>query len=65
MTRKHFNKLADLINKHSRVADVGCKPLFVIDQHAFMIELMNFLKEENSNFDKRRFAEACGLVFGK
>jgi len=26
---------------------------------------MNFLKEENSNFDKRRFAEACGLVFGK
>tara|TARA_S200002703_G_C3738684_1_gene227117 strand:- start:595 stop:792 length:198 start_codon:yes stop_codon:yes gene_type:complete len=65
MTRKHFNKLADLINTHSRAVDVRYKPLFVIDKHAFVVELMNFLKEENSNFDKRRFAEACGLVFGK
>ena len=65
MTRKHFTKLAKLIKDNSRMANVRNTPMFVINQHEFIINLCELLKEENPNFDERKFREASGEILGK
>ena len=65
MTRKHFIKLANLIKDNSRMANVRNAPMFVIDQHKFIINLCELLKEENPNFDERKFREASGEILSK
>lgn len=65
MTRKHFIKLANLIKDNSRMTSVRNTPMFVIDQHKFIINLCELLKEENPNFDERKFREASGEILSK
>lgn len=65
MTRKHFIKLANLIKDNSRMANVRNTPMFVINRHEFIINLCELLKEENPNFDERKFREASGEILSK
>jgi hypothetical protein len=65
MTRKHFTKLAKLIKDNSRMANVRNTPMFVINQHEFIINLCELLKEGNPIFDERKFREASGEILGK
>jgi hypothetical protein len=62
MTRKHFEKIAELIKNNSRLANVRNNPMHVIEKGVFMNELCEFLKSENPNFDSRKFREATGEI---
>ena len=57
MTRKHFVKLAQLINDNVR--------MWVIEREGFMRELCKFLHDQNENFDERKFREATGEILGE
>tara|TARA_R110000765_G_scaffold77638_1_gene152546 strand:+ start:467 stop:622 length:156 start_codon:yes stop_codon:yes gene_type:complete len=48
MSRKHFKALADIMHTHK--AD-----------GVLIRDLADFCYESNSNFDRARFYEACGL----
>ena len=65
MTRKHYEKLAELILKNSRLASVRYYPMFVIEQAAYVNDLCKYLKSENANFDIDRFREATGQLFSQ
>jgi hypothetical protein len=65
MTRKHFIKLAEMIKNNGRLASVKNNPLFVIEKSTFMNELCDFLRQENPNFDERKFREATGEILGQ
>ena len=65
MTRKHFEKLAELILKNSRLGTVRNYPMFVIEQASFVNDLCKYLKSENANFDIDRFREATGQLFSQ
>tara|TARA_R100001460_G_scaffold58111_2_gene97935 strand:+ start:329 stop:526 length:198 start_codon:yes stop_codon:yes gene_type:complete len=65
MTRKHFIKLAQLINDNVRMANVRNNPMWVIEREGFMHELCKFLHEQNENFDERKFREATGEILGE
>jgi hypothetical protein len=65
MTRKHFIKLAEMIKNNGRLASVRNNPLFVIEKSTFMNELCDFLRQENPNFDERKFREATGEILGQ
>jgi hypothetical protein len=62
MTRKHFEKLAELILKNSRLASVRNNPMFVIEQATFVNDLCKYLISENANFDTDKFREATGQL---
>ena len=66
MTRKHFIKLANLIKNRACLTHArsgGLRHVLLRDE--FMNELCKFLKEENQNFDERRFREATGEILGE
>ncbi len=65
MTRKHFVKLAQLINDNVRMANVRNNPMWVIEREGFMRELCKFLHDQNENFDERKFREATGEILGE
>ena len=65
MTKKHYEKLAELILKNSRLGTVRNYPMFVIEQAAFVNDLCKYLKSENANFDTDRFREATGQLFSQ
>ena len=65
MTRKHFIKLAEMIKNNGRLASVRNNPLFVIEKSTFMNDLCDFLRQENPNFDEKKFREATGEILGQ
>ena len=65
MTRKHFIKLAEMIKNNGRLASVRNNPLFVIEKATFMNDLCDFLRQENPNFDEKKFREATGEILGQ
>lgn len=48
MSKKHYKELAEII----RTTD---------NKREFINSLCSFLKRDNSNFDKQRFLDACGI----
>lgn len=66
MTRKHFIKLASLIKNSSSLSQSysgGIRHIILRDE--FMSELCKFLKEQNQNFDERKFRKATGEILGE
>ncbi len=48
LTRKHFNALANILNQSK-------------DKTEIIYKISMFCKDENNNFDIKRFKRACGL----
>lgn len=51
MTRKHINKIAEILKKHRKTGCLECDDL--------NIDFAVWLKTENQFFDVARFYEAC------
>jgi len=58
MTRKHYIKLAELINNNSRYGNIRNNTKRVIDADNFYNDLVVFLKQDNPNFNINKFWEA-------
>ena len=69
MTKKDYIKIASIIKDST---SKGCKIMNheskvtkhhlivdVLDKNTLMIDLCDMFKEDNSNFDRARFKEAC------
>ena len=56
MTRKHFNKLAEILRQHC-MADRG-KPTQCRHTHALVLDIAKMCRAENPRFDKDKFIEA-------
>ena len=69
MSKKDYIKIAKIIKDST---SKGCKIMFheskvtkhhlivdVLDKNTLMIDLCDMFKEDNSNFDRARFKEAC------
>ena len=54
-----------MIKNNGRLASVKNNPLFVIEHSTFMNDLCDFLRQENPNFDERKFREATGEILGQ
>lgn len=54
MTRKHFVALAQLVNDRK-----GLIPTAALESLAR--DLADFCQQQNSNFDRQRFLDACGV----
>jgi len=65
MTKKDYITLAKLISKHRTSANLRRGITFVIKKGEFMIDLCEYLKQDNSNFDEIKFREATGEILGK
>ena len=63
ITRKHYKQIADMIKNNARTALVRNKPMFVIDISKFVNELCLSFKQDNQNFNEKKFREATGQVF--
>ena len=57
MTRKHFEAQAAIVKKHTATAGLD----FCYDMAC---DLANYFEQENPNFDRLRFFEACGFPGG-
>lgn len=64
LSRKHYQAIADIIKDQlvlsqplSDQQDDGA----VVAVNDLAIQLSNYFKADNSNFDRFRFLEACGL----
>tara|TARA_A100001391_G_scaffold201946_1_gene190282 strand:+ start:670 stop:873 length:204 start_codon:yes stop_codon:yes gene_type:complete len=58
MTKKHYIKLAEIINNNSRYGNIRDEIKRVIDLDNFYQDLVLFLKEDNPNFDDNKFWDA-------
>ena len=58
MTKKHYIKLAELINNNSRYGNIRDDIKRVIDLDKFYNDLVVFLKQDNPNFDTNKFWNA-------
>jgi len=65
MTKKDYKKLAELLTKHRTMANLRQGMTFVIKKGEFMIDLCNYLKQDNPRFDEIKFREATGEIIGK
>ena len=65
MQKKHYIKLAELLTKHKTMANLRHGVTHVIKKGEFMIDLCEYLKQDNSNFDEIKFREATGEILGK
>lgn len=65
MTKKHFIKLAQIIKESSTLSNQRSGLKFVLYRGEFMNGLCEILKEENPNFDERKFREATGEIIGR
>lgn len=62
MTRKHYNKLVEIINNNKELIYVkgyeDYEPLKRIDFLGFIYNLAQYLKEDNPNFNEQKFYDA-------
>lgn len=58
MTRKHYIKLAEMINNNTRYGNIRDEIKRVIDLDNFYNDLVVFLKQDNPNFNVHKFWEA-------
>ena len=65
MTKKDYITLAKLITKHRTSANLRRGITFVIKKGEFMIDLCEYLKQDNPNFNEIKFREATGEILGK
>ena len=65
MQKKHYIKLAELLTKHKTMANLRQGVTHVIKKGEFMIDLCEYLKQDNSSFDEIKFREATGEILGK
>ena len=65
MTKKDYIKLAKLISKHRTAANLRRGITFVIKKGEFMIDLCEYLKQDNPNFDEIKFREATGEILAQ
>ena len=65
ITRKHYKQIADMIKNNGRSALVRNKIMFVIDRAKFVDELCLFFKQDNQNFNERKFREAAGQILSE
>jgi hypothetical protein len=61
MTRKHYIKLAKIINNNSRYGNIRDEIKRVIDLDNFYHDLVEFLKQDNPNFDADKFWDALHI----
>ena len=62
MTRKDYNKLAELIKKNVTAATLRQDVIRVIAKGTFMNDLCNYLQEDNPKFNEVKFREATGEI---
>lgn len=60
MSRKHYREVAEII-KTERVANPGMSPETEATLLRVASELASMFKRDNSNFNRDKFMEACGL----
>ena len=65
MTKKDYITLAKLISKHRTSANLRRGITFVIKKGEFMIDLCEYLKQDNPNFDEIKFREATGEILAQ
>ena len=65
ITRKHYKQIADMIKNNGRTALVRNNPMFVIDRAKFVNELCLSFKQDNQNFNERKFREAAGQILSE
>lgn len=60
MTKKHYQKIAEIIKKYSFPrSDNPWNAEYYIDKDILIYYLSEVFKEDNSNFDEIKFKEAC------
>ena len=59
MTKKHFESIAKALKDTCYTNDMNNISISAI----FIEFLLLYFKEENKNFDEKRFLDACGLVW--
>ena len=59
MTKKHFESIAKALKDTCYMNDVN----HISISSMFIEFLLLYFKEENKNFDEKRFLDACGLVW--
>lgn len=59
MTRKHYNMLAQIIQREVVIKQLAGQT--TIDEEQMIMYLCHALKLENERFDQTRFKGACGL----
>ena len=65
MTKKDYIALAKMIKNNSTAANLRVGFTHVIKTGAFMNDLCEYLKNDNSNFDEIKFREATGEILNK
>jgi hypothetical protein len=65
MTKKDYIALAKIINKNSSIANMNRGLTHVIINGEFMIDLCEYLKKDNPNFNEIKFREATGEILSK
>jgi hypothetical protein len=65
MTKKDYIALADLLDKHATVTQLGKGLTHVLKRADFMYDLCEYLKKDNPKFNEIKFREASGDIIGK
>ena len=65
MTKKDYIALAKLLTKHKTMANLKRGVTHVIKKGEFMIDLCEYLKQDNPNFDEIKFREATGEILAQ
>ena len=65
MTKKDYIALAKLLTKHKTMANLRRGVTHVIKKGDFMIDLCEYLKQDNPNFDEIKFREATGEILAQ
>ncbi len=62
MTKKHFEALARILNRH-RVADAapGFDEGYDAAAHSIAEEIADYLGSQNPRFDRQKFLDAAGI----
>lgn len=62
LSRKHYKAIAEIVKSHTDVhdhPDLNCWE--AIDTEPFIANLADYFAQDNPQFDRSRFLEACGL----
>ena len=65
MTKKDYIKMAQLIKDNGTMANLRRGVTHVIKRGEFMINLCDYFKKDNPNFNEVKFREATGEIVGK
>ena len=63
MTRKDYIAIAEVIRREYLAPKIGIDGVDKLSKSGVISGLSAVFREDNPNFDSRRFAEACGLSF--